>query len=158
MKDVTAILSSYGEYTTFTFKDNKLFSDIYAEKINDSLLEKSCNYESVKDSYANVKSRINGLQYLEQYLDTKNLIFKYIKDSNIYSSIEADFLIQSTVNYLPAHIFLRQRKNENIYCVCSFFVDSKITYLGNKTYWLYKAKENMNKHKTEVLYNRLVKV
>ena len=121
-----------------------LFEKINTAKISDSYLKASVYYEKVDESYTNVKSRIYGLQLLEKYLDNKNIICKYVKYMNRYSSIKADYLITSTVNHKTAYIFLRERKRDDSYCICSFFIESQTRYLGIKAYWLYKSKININ--------------
>lgn len=131
------------------------YEKINAIKITDTYLETSTNYEKVDDSYTNVKDRIWGLQFLEKYLDNKNIICKYVKYMNKYSAIQADYLITSVVNHKTAYIFLRKRKNEDSYCICSFFIESKAEYKGIKVYWLYKSKININTKMEEILYNRL---
>ncbi len=75
-----------------------LFDKIRNEKINDDYLKESVYYLKIEESHAKVKDRISGLKFLEQFLDSKNLICKYVKYRNIYSSINADYLIKSTVN------------------------------------------------------------
>ena len=74
---------------------------------------------------------------------------------NRYSSIKADYLITSTVNHKTAYIFLRERKRDDSYCICSFFIESQTRYLGIKAYWLYKSKININTGIEEILYNRI---
>lgn len=63
-----------------------LFDKIKDEKINDEYLRGSVNYIKVQDSYANVKSRIFGLKFLEKFIDNKNIICKYVKYMNRYST------------------------------------------------------------------------
>lgn len=134
-----------------------LFDKIENNKINDEYLGKSVNYTKIQDSYANVKNRIYGLKFLEQFLDNKNLICKYVKYMNRYSNIEADYLIKSKYNNITAHIFVKKRKQENTYCVCSFFIESENEYRGINVYWLYKSKIRMSDNLEEILYNRLKK-
>lgn len=82
-----------------------LFQKIENGKINDKYLSASVNYTKVQESHANVKNRIYGLKCLEQFLDNKNLICKYVKCMNLYSGINADYLIKSVVNHITAYIF-----------------------------------------------------
>ena len=60
----------------------RLFGKIDFGKINDNTLSGSVNYLKVNDSYANVKDRIHGLQYLCEYIESNNIIFKYVKNMN----------------------------------------------------------------------------
>ena len=135
-----------------------LFDKIRNEKINDDYLKESVYYFQIDESYAKVKDRISGLKFLEQFLDNKNLICKYVKYKNIYSNINADYLIKSTVNHITAYLFLKRRdKESNNYCICSFFIEPENEYNGISVYWLYKSKINLENGSEDVLYNRLNK-
>lgn len=133
----------------------QLFKKIDSDKINDEGLSKSKNYLQVNDSYANVKDRIDGLQYLREYIDSKNTVFKYIKDMNKYSSIDADILIKSTVNHREAFIFLKKRTRQESYCICSFFVNPSTEYIGVRSYWLYKSCINIKTKQEVIMVNKL---
>ncbi len=135
-----------------------LFDKIRNEKISDEYLEGSIYYFKIEESHAKVKNRIFGLRFLEQFLDGKNLICKYVRYKNIYSKIDADYLIKSTVNYMTAYIFLRRRdKESNNYCICSFFIEPENEYNGISVYWLYKSKIDLSNASENILYNRLNK-
>lgn len=134
---------------------NVLYKKIVDDKINDAYLQTSVCYEKVNDSYANVKNRIWGLQFLQEYLENKNLVCKYVKYMNIYSKIEADYLIISTLNHKTAYIFIRKRKNQETYCICSFFIEPETEYKGIKAYWLFKSKINKFTNEEKIFYNRL---
>lgn len=131
-----------------------LFSHIKSGKISDTYLSQSHNYQQVKESYANVKSRIKGLSFLMQFIDNKNLICKYIKNDNKYSKINADYLIKSVLNGQTAYIFIRKRRNQENYCICSFFLEPQSDYNGQKAYWFYKAKTHLPSSQTTILYDK----
>lgn len=135
----------------------QLFSKIDSGKINDNTLSDSANYLKVNDSYANVKDRIHGLQFLREYIESNNIIFKYVKNMNRYSSIKADFMIKSTVDYKEAYIFIRKRSKSDTYCICSFFVNPGTEYKGVRSYWLYKSKINLLNDTEEVFLDKLNK-
>ena len=135
----------------------QLFGRIDSEKINDNTLSSSVNYLKVNDSYANVKDRIYGLQYLCEYIESNNIIFKYVKNMNRYSAIEADFMIKSIVDHKEAYIFIRKRSKTNTYCICSFFVNPGVEYKGIRSYWLYKSKINLSNDTEEVFFDKLSK-
>lgn len=129
----------------------KLFEEIEAGNISDEYLQKSPSYYYVQDSYANVHDWIYSLRYLKAHLENKNVICEYIKGNNRYSSIKADYVIKSTLKENTAYIFLRKRSREETYCICSFF-NPLTEYLGNRAYWLYKARIDIVKRETDVLY------
>lgn len=133
----------------------QLFSKIDSGKINDNILSNSVNYLKVNDSYANVKDRIHGLQYLCEYIESNNIILKYVKNMNRYSSIEADFMIKSIVNHKAAYIFIRKRSKSDTYCICSFFVNPGVEYKGIRSYWLYKSKINLLNNTEKIFIDKL---
>lgn len=135
----------------------QLFSKIDSGKINDNTLSDSVNYLKVNDSYANVKDRIHGLQFLREYIESNNIIFKYVKNMNRYSSIKADFMIKSTVDHKEAYIFIRKRSKSDTYCICSFFANPGAEYKGVRSYWLYKSKINLLNDTEEVFLDKLNK-
>lgn len=134
----------------------KLFPQIIKNIIDDEYLQKSTFYYHIRDKYVNVHNRIYGLQFLDVFLDSKNIICKYIRHHNRYSVIKADYLIKSTVNHMTAYIFLKERKKSGEYCICSFFIDPPVDYLGEKVYWLYKSKIDCETLEEEVLYDNVV--
>lgn len=135
-----------------------LFEKIENGKITDEYLNGSIYYIQIDESYARVKERIFGLKFLEQFLDNKNMICKYVKYKNLYSSIKADYFIKSTVNGMTAYIFLVKRNSKSDdYCICSFFIDPQNEYKGISVYWLYKSKTNLKDAAEEILYDRLNK-
>lgn len=133
----------------------QLFGRIDSGKINDNTLSGSVNYLNVNESYANVKDRIHGLQYLCEYIESDNIIFKYVKNMNRYSTIVADFMIKSIVNHKEAYIFIRKRSKSDTYCICSFFVNPGVEYMGIRSYWLYKSKINLLNDTEEVFFDKL---
>lgn len=53
----------------------RLLKKIDSHKINDELIGSSMNYLEVNDSYANVRDRIYGLQYLKEYINSRTDYF-----------------------------------------------------------------------------------
>lgn len=129
-----------------------LFEKIENNQINDQYLEQSTNYTKIENSYANVKQRIYGLQFIQEYIENKNLICKYIKNRNPYSCIRADYFIISELSYGKAYIFLKQRRDQNDYCICSFFVEPETDYVGSKVYWLLKSRIDLKTKEEVILY------
>lgn len=77
----------------------KTLEYILKRQITDETLSKSKYYNpSVKDE-KNIRSRIDELQYLEEYLDTDNIIKIFsIKDvPDLHSSIDAEYIIESSL-------------------------------------------------------------
>lgn len=117
---------------------------IKKKKITDELLHKSRFYINSKPD-KDIKSRIEKLCFLEEYLDTNNIIRIYNtqNDKYIRSFITADYLIESQLKDSTdiVYIFLKKREeNPNYLCVESFFKKDTITYGGDKLYWMLKEK------------------
>lgn len=122
---------------------SKLCPKIEDGSINDEYLRKSKKYNASSDNVKDIESRIFNIRYIEQFLDSRNLVFNYLSSLNRRSVIEADYLIKSTYNNVTAYIFIRKRRENSEYCICSFFVDPPMSYIGEKAYWWYKAKRHM---------------
>lgn len=123
-------------------KENTLKHIIDDETITDEYLQKSKKYSS-KVTHYDVKSRIEELRFIEEYIDVDNLISIYdiSEDPYLKSNIRADYMIESRRKYTTVYIFLAKRKEaENTYCVASFFVKRKVIYSGKKMYWMLKEK------------------
>jgi len=119
--------------------------DIIDKKcITDELLGKSRFYKNPKTD-KDIKSRIEELRFLEEYLDVENMIriFNLRNDKHIQSMIEADYVIESKFKRSKesVYIFLRLRKEDPEHlCVASFFKKGTVTYGGEKLYWMLKEK------------------
>lgn len=131
-------------------RKNTLKEIVEKNKITDELLHKSklfSNPEPNKD----IKSRIEELRFLEEYLDTDNIIRIYNtrNDKYINSAINADYIIESKLkgNNYSVYIFLKTRKEDSNYlCVNSFFKKGNVTYGGDFLFWMLKEKITPTKH------------
>lgn len=144
LRDVAMSRNSEKVYTVI--KENKLTYD---------KIEKSAFFEKVDDSYANVKERMTYFPWLDEFIESENVILRYVKKKNPYSKIRADYVIESTVRDVTVYIFLRKRteSDENSsYAAVSFFVKDKITYQGETRYWL--LKEKIETEYIETLYQK----
>ena len=116
-------------------KFNKSYRQVFRQvlngKITDDSLRKSAFYRQVENNYVIVEERIKAFQKVELLLDNKNIIFKYIKNKNKYSKIDADYLIEVKISDKTYYIFLRKRKNSITYKLCSFF-EKQSEYYGEK--------------------------
>lgn len=128
------------------------FDNILNLIITDSLLSTSAFYLKVPDNYVVVKDRLRDFKYIEKCLDGKSVLFKYVKNKNVFSSIKADFMFEALLNHEidgitifdTYYVFFGKRDNSESYRLVSFF--SKNTEIkGNTAYWLYKEKiDNLN--------------
>lgn len=121
---------------------------IEKRKITDSLLYRSrffINSESDKD----IKSRVEEMCFLEEYLDTDNLIRIYSTENmkHFHSNIDADYIIESRLPMTRevVYIFLKQREESPLmYWAVSFFKKGTVTYGGEALYWMLKEKRDLN--------------
>lgn len=127
---------------------------IVKHTISDRIISRSVHYIS-KDSKKDVKSRIEELRFLEEYLDTDNFIkiFNVHNQKGMSSVIKADYLIESWFKNSSdtVYIFIRQRKeNPEYYCIVSFFKKDEVAYGGDNVYWMEKIKKSADTE--QVLY------
>ena len=135
---------------------NTTIQAVFDKKITDALLAKSKYYVNSLKEEKNIRDRICELQYLEDYLDTNNIIKIFsIKDTPfLHSDIHADYVIESSLSKRckTVYIFLKERKEQpGVYCIVSFFVKKNFTYGGLKLYWMLKRKFVLGK--TITLYH-----
>ncbi|HBI61650.1 MAG TPA: hypothetical protein DDY31_10645 [Lachnospiraceae bacterium] len=121
--------------------------------ITDPVISRSVHYVS-KDSKTDVKSRIEELRFLEEYLDTDNFIRIFNRNQKGLSSvIRADYLIESWFKNSSdtVYIFIRRREeNPEYYCIVSFFKKNEVAYGGDNVYWMEKVKQSADTQ--QVLY------
>ena len=129
----------------------KIFDELATGIIPLSKLETS-------DFYWKIVDRIHFLPLLEDMLDSNDTIFKYNKKANIYSMIDADYLMKNNIENKNIFLFLSHKKDETYFCR-SFFPENKMDYTKNQASWtlLYKKKTNTKNGKTLVLYDNLNK-
>ena len=129
----------------------KVFDEIVAGKITTKQVESS-------DFYKKIEERVNFLPLLEKLLDSNDTVFKYNKRANMYSMIEADYLMKNNMEERNLYLFLSYGKDDKYFCR-SFFPEEKNDYTKNQASWtmLYKKKCNRSTGEESVLYDRLIK-
>lgn len=129
-------------------------------KVFDGIVAGSITTEQVESSdfYGKIEDRINFLPLLEQLLDSNDTVFKYNQKANLYSVIDADYLMKNKLEERNLYLFLSQGKDEKYFCR-SFFPEEKKDYTKNQALWtmLYKKKYNLSTGTGVVLYDRLTK-
>lgn len=129
----------------------KIFDEIVAESITPEQVESS-------DFYKKIEERVNFLPLLEHILDSNDTVFKYNKKANMYSMIDADYLMKNNMEERNLYLFLSLGIHNKYFCR-SFFPEEKKDYTKNQASWtmLYKKKYNLSTGEETVLYNRLKK-
>lgn len=113
--------------------------------ITDAYLGQSRFYKGKPNDEKDIERRIANLRFLEQYLDTDNIICIYSPNAGPKNNslIKCDYIIESR---LPSssdtvYIFLKHRSGDNSPCaVISFVVRKNVSYGGQALYWMLKDK------------------
>ena len=97
------------------------------------------------DFYNKIEQRVHFLPLLEQMIDSNDTVFKYNKKANMYSMIEADYLMENKMESRNLFLFLSNDDGDKYFCR-SFFPEEKMDYSKNQASWtlLYKKKNRFN--------------
>lgn len=92
------------------------------------------------------------------YKKIEGTVFKYNKKANMYSMIDADYLMKNNMEERNLYLFLSHGVDDKYFCR-SFFPEEKKDYTRNQASWtmLYKKKCNMSTGEDIILYDRLTK-
>lgn len=98
-------------------------------KVFDEIVAGIITVEQVmsSDFYKKIEERVNFLPLLEQLLDSNDTVFKYNKKSNIYSMIDADYLMKNSIEERNLYLFLSLGMDDKYFCR-SFFPEEKKDY------------------------------
>ena len=104
-----------------------------------------------------MEPRLRPLAQLENFLDSNEIIFRYNSKANIFSAIQADYLLQNDYEGTPVYLFLAQRSGDKTQVCRTFFPKTSRDYAqGQPRYTLLKKeKYNMITGETIVQYDRL---
>lgn len=107
--------------------------------------------------FSEMETRLLPLAELEKFLDSNEIIFRYNSKVNIFSAIQADYLLQNDYHGTPVYLFLAQRSNENTQVCRTFFPKAGKDYAqGQPRYTLLrKEKYNLMTGRTVLQYDRL---
>ncbi len=127
-------------------------------KVFDEIADGTITIEKIESSdfYKKIELRVHFLPLLEQMIDSNDTVFKYNKKANVYSMIEADYLMENKMESRDLFLLLSNDDGDKYFCR-SFFPEEKINYSKNQASWalLYKKKIDLITGKETVLYNRL---
>lgn len=109
---------------------DKVYYDILNGQI-DSLDIKKSNY------YDDIKNRLELVGQIEDMLDSNQIVFKYLKKENLFSRIEADYLLENAHKTGVIYIFLSERSKAEkghipTMCCRSFFPMNQLDYTRNQ--------------------------
>lgn len=115
--------------------DMPTLQKVSREYIFDMIINKKLSYNDIKNSnfIHEAQKRLTPLFYLEQMIDSNELVFRYLEKNNPYSKIKADFLLQNSIGNDEIFIFLdRDYSNKNIHFCRSIFSKEYIDYAKNQ--------------------------
>ncbi len=128
--------------------------DIMKEILNGQI-----TYNNIKQSiyFHEMAPRLLPLSQLELFLDSNEIIFRYNSKANIFSVIQADYLLQNDYEGTPVYLFLAQRSGSDTQvCRTSFPKSGKDYAEGQPRYTLLKKeKRNLITGETFIQYDRL---
>ena len=126
------------------------------DEIQNGIIKRE-NIES-SDFYHKTQDRVHFLPLLEEILDSNDTVFKYNKKANVYSMVEADYLMKNHMEGKNLFLFLSNARDDSYFCR-SFFPEEKMDYTKNQASWtlLYKKKRNLIDGSEYILYDRLKK-
>ena len=139
--------------------DNEFFRTTSRKKVFDYALNGKITYDALtkSENFNLVKERIEYFEFLESILDSNEIVFKYNSKKQVFSLIQAEYLLQSSHNSRDIYIFLDRLENSDSHFCRSFFPkDNKDYSAGQAKYTLlYKKKINKISGEYEIQYDRL---
>ena len=141
LKDLSGILSE---------SRDQIFRRILRGSLQKQLFESS-------KSYAEIADRIEYLSYLEQIMDSNETVFKYNSRLDVFSAVQADFLMKNEIQARNVFTFLSKNASTGKYFCRSFFPQTDRDYSEGQTRWtlLYKKKIWKSTGQENVLYDRM---
>ena len=139
--------------------DNDFFRTASRKKVFEYALNGDISYETLtrSENFEFVRERVEYFEFLENMLDSNDIIFKYNSKKNVFSLIQADYLLQSEHNSRDIYIFLDRLENADYHFCRSFFPkgDKDFTAGQAKYTLLYKEKINKITGESIIQYDRL---
>lgn len=126
-------------------KNKTLDFILFTKTISDDVIGKSKFFKGNMPE-GNIKARIEELRFLDEYLDTDNIIkiFSVQNQKYLSSLINADYIIESQICAgTTVYIFIKCIDDTTGECrLVSFFKKENIAYGGDILYWMMKTKRN----------------
>ena len=123
--------------------------------IFDRIVNQQIKNEDIQKSrfYKKIERRLEALSSLQSLLENNETIFKYNKEKNSFSLIDADYLLENISGRQTLYTFLSKYPNDTFFCR-SFFPKEKRDYSVGQTRWtlLFKKKIYKSANTEEVLF------
>lgn len=129
------------------------------EQVFQDILEGRTGYQTISASryIGSIENRFEPLVCIEQLLDDNRLIFRYNNKQNVFSLIEADYLLSTPHAGTDIYIFIAQNEGTGLYYCRSFFPKGGKDYTAGQSIYtmLYKEKIDLITGNITVQYDRL---
>lgn len=106
-------------------------------RVFDEIADGTITIEKIESSdfYNKIEQRVHFLPLLEQMIDNNDTVFKYNKKANMYSMIEADYLMENNMENRNLFLFLSNDEGDNYFCRSFFqrkrWIIQKIKHRGH---------------------------
>ena len=106
-------------------------------RVFDEIADGTITIEKIESSdfYNKIEQRVHFLPLLEQMIDSNDTVFKYNKKANMYSMIEADYLMENNMESRKLFLFLSNDEGDNYFCRSFFqrkrWIIQKIKHRGH---------------------------
>ncbi len=109
---------------------DKVYKDILHGRIGSSDIQKS-------KYYGEIENRLKLVGQMGDILDSNQIVFKCLKNGNVFSRIEADYLLENAHKTDIIYIFLNERSKAEkgqipVMCCRSFFPMNQLDYSRNQ--------------------------
>lgn len=129
------------------------------ESVFRGILNGTITYSSISCSryIGLIENRFVPLSCIEQILDDNRLIFRYSQKRNLFSSIEADYLLSTSFLGNDVYIFIEEKEIDGLFFCRSFFPKEMKDYaLGQPRYtMLFKEKIMVSSGTRIIQFDRL---
>lgn len=130
------------------------------DTVFDKIIDGKIKYDDIKKSsyFGYIRDRVHGFIYIQEILDSTYTTFRYSQKKNIFSKIDAEYLLDCSIDNKTFYLFIDELQDQNIKYCRSFFpkVDKDYTQNQTKLTLLYKEKINVKqKNKSAILFGKL---
>jgi len=130
-----------------------------SEKVFNWILNGKITYEQISKSehFKKIEKRLWMFTFIEQFIDSHALTFKYIHRFNEGTRTRGEFLLCNTINGDEAYLFIDKSSKHGTYYCRSFFPKSSRDYTINQPSYalLYKEKVDIITLEKTIRYDKI---
>ena len=129
------------------------------EKVFQQILTGNISMNDLKKSqyFPSIQKRIEPFVHIENFLDSNKLIFRCNQKLQMFSLIEAEYLLSTPYENTDIYIFLDRQKKPDCFFCRSFFQKEEKDYTKGQAIYTLLKKEKINLRTEEkiIQYDRL---